>query len=294
MRAWRKAGYLTDVSEGQTDIQKQIKKASFNMSDFTYESFLSIYGDIFAKCPDFFTSKPDFFLCDEVLPKLWRICDRLIDNSKKFNLTSILDPYEIVLKHIVDSLLPLALLFDKNIYPSSLLDVGCGAGFPLLPMSAVLSSEKCFSSDTKTENKKFVGLDSTGKKISHVEESADYAGISHLSGVNGRAEELSHTKLREKFDVVTARAVAALPILVELCAPFVSVGGVFAALKSHVDEELPDADRAAKALSLTRDSVCGYELPDGAKRCLVIYRKISKTPTIYPRRYNEILKHPIR
>ena len=213
--------------------------------------------------------------------KLYGVTAKLIENAKKFNLTSILEPSEIIRKHLIDSMIPLGLLADSGITFGSVLDIGTGAGFPLLPMA-------CVSPEIS-----FTGMDSTAKKISHIRETAEFAGLSNVSAVVGRAEELAHGELRQTFDLVCARAVASLPVLIELCSGFTAPGGYFCALKSHIEDELEAADRAGKVLGLTNIAVIDYEIPGGDTRCLVLYRKTTSTPAKYPRRYAEITKRAL-
>ena len=263
----------------------------FTMSDLTFDSFCSLYSpELFPEIPGF-DFDPALFFSPEVREKLWKISDILIDHGKQFNLTSILDPAEIVRKHLIDSLAPLGMILGEGIRPLMLLDVGTGGGFPLLPMAAVLCSEDYrarYGGGTR-----FTGLDATAKKISHIQQAAAHAGIPSVSAVNGRAEEMARGEMREKFDLVTARAVASLPVLAELCAPFVHPGGFFAALKSHAEDELPAGDRAAEKLGMTRTAIFSYEIPGGDLRTLILYRKISSCSPKYPRRYADITKHPL-
>lgn len=256
------------------------------MSELTLNQFSELY--LATATPDVpgFKDNYEKLTSADTCSRLWRISDKLIDNAKKFNLTSILEPSEIVRKHIVDSICPLGLLLERGITPTRVLDVGTGAGFPLLPMAATMMSV-----DPKTT---FLGLDATGKKISHILETAAYADIPTASAIQGRAEETAVGKFRERFDLVTARAVADLNVLMELCAPFVSVGGVFASLKSHADEEIERSAAAAKKLGLTKEAKIDYEIPGGDRRCLIIYRKTAQTPPEYPRRYAEITKKPLK
>ncbi|MBE6617673.1 MAG: 16S rRNA (guanine(527)-N(7))-methyltransferase RsmG [Ruminococcaceae bacterium] len=255
------------------------------MSNLTLEQFTEIYLNIANRDVAGYGTNYEKLTSDSVCRRLFKISDKLIDNAKKFNLTSILEPTEIARKHIIDSICPLGLLLEYGITPKRVLDVGTGAGFPLLPMAAVMADIS-----PKTV---FLGLDATAKKISHINECAAYAEIPTVSAMQGRAEEVAAGKFREKFDMVTARAVADLTVLIELCAPFVAVGGVFAALKSHADEEISKSESAAKILGLTKEAKIDYEIPGGDSRCLIIYRKISPTPPKYPRRYAEITKQPL-
>ena len=251
------------------------------MSELTRDEFSRLYIEAVKEAPAL-AAYADRWTDLAVTDRLWKISDRLIDNARRFNLTAILEPREIVRKHILDSMIPLAVLEDGGIRPRKVLDVGTGAGFPLLPWACVLP-----------EDVKLTGLDATAKKISHIRESAEYAGLVSVSAVQGRAEEVARTKRRESYDLVTARAVASLPVLAELCAPFVSEGGVFAAFKSHAEEEAAAAAPAVKELGLTEIRSVRYAIPGGDTRTLLIYRKTGRTPGKYPRRYAEIINHPI-
>ena len=255
------------------------------LSALTLADFTEIYSSIASPELPGFSSLYDCFTSAPVIEKLYIISASLIVNAKKFNLTSIVEPHEVVRKHIVDSLIPLGLLFDHGITPHRAIDVGTGAGFPLLPMAAALSS---FSPSSA-----FIGLDATGKKIAHITSVADDCELRSVSAIQGRAEEISHDILREKQDLVVARAVAELPTRVELCAPLTSIGGHFAALKSHADEEIKASEKAARLCGLTFSEKIDYLLPGGDTRCLVIYEKTAPTPTDYPRRYSEIVKKPL-
>lgn len=285
------------------------------MSDLVYEDFAAMYAELTDSAVDFGTLHDTLTEDPNVLRRLYLITDNLIDDAAKFNLTSITEPAEIIRKHLIDSLIPLSLIVDNVGLHSSIADVGTGGGFPLLPMAAALAT---VSPDTH-----LIGIDSTAKKISHILNAAAYVGLSNVSAVAGRAEELAapsrkktaggtkgkgaknaknakNVKVlddtptyRAAFDLVTARAVASLPVLLELCAPLLKRDGVFAALRSHADEELPSGDAAAAPLGLKREGKIDYELPGGDVRCVIFYRKISDTPDYLPRRYAEITKHPL-
>ena len=286
------------------------------------EQFFSICRAAFAESETYFT--PELYVhvtSDEVLTRMYKITEKLVENAKKFNLTSILEPEEIVRKHIVDSVLPLAIMEKQGIVSKiarkTVADVGCGAGFPTLPMSAAsLDYFPLF----------FMGIDSTAKKIGHIKESAEYADLTNIDATAARAEELTaypdspapkksalsskkesakkpknqpkteekKPYFRERFDITTARAVAALPTLLELCAPLTKVGGYFCALKSHADEEILAAGNAHETLGLTLRDKISYTLPGGDARVVLIYEKTAETPRKYPRRYAEITKQPLK
>ena len=278
------------------------------------EQFFSICRAAFAESETYFT--PELYAhvtSDEVLTRMYKITEKLVENAKKFNLTSILEPEEIVRKHIVDSVLPLAIMEKQGIVSKiarkTVADVGCGAGFPTLPMSAAsLDYFPLF----------FMGIDSTAKKIGHIKESAEYADLTNIDATAARVEELTaypdspapkksakkpnhqpkteekKPYFRERFDITTARAVAALPTLLELCAPLTKVGGYFCALKSHADEEILAAGNAHETLGLTLRDKISYTLPGGDARVVLIYEKTAETPRKYPRRYAEITKQPLK
>ncbi len=232
---------------------------------------------------------PEVCRADAVMHRLHTICEMLVENNRKYNLTAIVEPEAVVEKHIVDSLLPLGILADKGILTGELrsadggmlrlIDIGAGAGFPSLPFAAVMPSDST----------RILAVDSTAKKVRHIAETAQASGIGHIASEAGRAEELALGRLRESFGIATARAVADLRILVELTAPFVAVGGYVAALKgSRVEEELAGAEKIAKVLGLGEPEVVEYTLPCGDGRALVLYKKMGKTPEGYPRAYGKI------
>ena len=248
----------------------------------TYEQFSSLYMPHAALLPEVCRSP-------EAMARLHTICEMLVENNKKYNLTAITDPEGVVEKHIVDSLLPLSLLAEKGILTPALglpdgknlrlIDIGAGAGFPSLPFAAVMPGETT----------RILAVDATAKKVRHIMETAQAAGIGHIAAEAGRAEELAAGKLRESFSIATARAVAELRILVELTAPFAAVGGYVIALKgSRGADEIPAAEKIAKVLGLGAPEVVEYTLPSGDGRTLVIYKKERKTPEGYPRPYAKI------
>ncbi|MBP3370795.1 MAG: 16S rRNA (guanine(527)-N(7))-methyltransferase RsmG, partial [Clostridia bacterium] len=167
---------------------------------------------------------------DEQIEKLFVLTDIMLEVNKSMNLTAITEESAVILKHYADSVS----ISDLIPEGASVIDVGCGAGFPTLPLAI-------FRPDVK-----ILGLDSTSKRIEYVKGTASKLGLSNVSAISGRAEELGRdAEFREKFDVATARAVAALPILCEICIPFVKLGGKFVAMKaSHGVEESISAANA--------------------------------------------------
>ncbi len=223
-------------------------------------------------------------LCRVGEERLFVIVERLERFSKQFNLTAITEPEEVMQKHIIDCLFAAKLaeeLAEKE--GSRHLDVGSGAGFPSLPIAAAVPSL-------------FVtALDSTAKKTVYMNETALEAGISNFNAVSMRAEEGARSEMRESFDTVSARAVARLNVLMELCAPFLRVGGYFIAMKgAAADEERDEARSAAEKLGLCLDREIPYTLPGLTDaRKLLVYKKTKKTPDAYPRNYSQISKKPL-
>lgn len=206
--------------------------------------------------------------------------ERLVRWNNHINLTAITDPDDIVVKHFADSLYMLKYIkLSKN---QSLVDVGCGAGFPGLP---VLIANPFIEVNF---------VDSVGKKLAFIK---DVLRSNGLIGVvtHKRAEEMGKDwEFREFYDYATARAVAPLNILCEYCLPLVKVGGLFVALKgSNGKEELDNAQNAIKVLGGEVLKFDEYSLSNGNKRSIVIIKKISQTPTKYPRKAKKIDTKPL-
>lgn len=219
--------------------------------------------------------------------RLHIIAENLDTYGSRFNLTAITEPQEVLAKHFIDSLFAAkeadTILQVSHSTKNQLLDVGSGAGFPSLPIAAALPYL-------------FVtALDSTAKKIAYIKDTAEKCGLASFDAICTRAEEAGRKEMREQFDIVTARAVARLPVLMELCIPFLRVGGHFIAMKgSAAQEEIEEARHAAVLLSCELVRITPYFLP-GLKdqRFLLIYRKNSSTSSTYPRNAARIAKKPL-
>lgn len=212
----------------------------------------------------------------EMAEKLVRLCDFMVEYNKNVNLTSITEFEEVVVKHFVDSVLPFFMVDIPQ--GSSFIDVGTGAGFPALPLLLVRPDLKGTLCDSL--NKRCVYLELACREI----------GVK-AEIIHARSEELGRKK-RECFDFATARAVAAMPVLSEYCVPFVRVGGSFIALKS-VNEDVESAEGAVAKLGGKIELIKDYNIPNGDKRRLVVVKKISQTPTKYPRNSANIAKKPL-
>lgn len=218
------------------------------------------------------------YLSKEKEEKLLILCRLLLSYNEKVNLTALTGIEDVYAKHIADSakLLP-------YISGETLLDVGCGGGFPSLPLSVL------------NENIRITAMDSTKKKLDFVLYAKENLGLDNITVLNGRAEELCTGALRESFDSVTARAVASLPVLCELCVPYVKTGGLFLAMKTD-KTELQTALHAVKETGAEHIKTEEYKLfcEDGpADRCVMIFKKIKNTPVKYPRKYAVIKSRPL-
>lgn len=200
----------------------------------------------------------------------------MVEYNKNVNLTSITEYEDVVLKHFIDSILPFSMLGIRG--GETFIDVGTGAGFPALPLLIYypnLTGTLC---------------DSLAKRCTYLELACEKIGVK-AEIVHARSEELGRVR-REQYDIAAARAVAAMPVLTELCLPFVKVGGSFIALKS-VNEDIGAAENAIRTLGGQLEKTEDYKLPNGDGRRVAVVRKISQTPTKYPRSYANITKKPL-
>lgn len=206
----------------------------------------------------------------------------LIEWNEKMNLTAITDRDEVYLKHFYDSLAPL--FFTEFPQNARICDVGAGAGFPSLPLKIIRPDLKISIVDSL--NKRIIFLSELIKKLN----------VADVALYHERAEIFAQLpEQREGYDFVTARAVARLNVLAELCLPLVKVGGSFIALKaSKAKEELADAEKALKILGGEVASVKEWNLPDSKDpRTLIIIKKIKKTPQKYPRKAGTPNRKPL-
>lgn len=200
----------------------------------------------------------------------------MVEYNKNVNLTSITEFDDVIVKHFIDSVLPFKMLGISG--NESIIDVGTGAGFPALPLLI------CYP------NLKATLCDSLAKRCTYLELACEKIGVK-AEIIHARSEELGR-KRREQYDIATARAVAAMPVLSEFCVPFVKVSGKFIALKS-VNEDISAAESAIKSLGSKLEKISDYKLPNGDDRRVAIVKKISQTPTKYPRSYANITKKPL-
>ncbi len=206
----------------------------------------------------------------------------LLDWNQRMNLTAIEDAEDVVYKHFLDSVLTLQV--TGPLAGKQLIDVGTGAGFPGVPLKIMTPT---------------LGLclfDSLQKRIHFLEHLCGQLALKDVRTLHGRAEEFGeNAAYRETFDLATARAVAKLPVLAELCLPFVRVGGQFVALKGpELEQELAESQRALETLGGRLGEIKNIQLAHGQyERNLVVVEKIRPTPKKYPRRAGTPQKAPL-
>jgi len=208
-----------------------------------------------------------------------QLCDfgqAVVEKNQVMNLTAITEPAQVAKLHLLDSL---TLLTLTDMAGKQVIDVGCGAGFPGVPLKIACPEAK------------LTLLDSLGKRMAWLEEILPQLGVD-AQCITARAEEAVATR-REQYDIATSRAVARLHILLELTAPYVKVGGLVLAMKgTAAEQELEEAKNAIRQLGLKLEKVAQFPVEDTAHTVIVL-RKVAKTPAKYPRRYAKIKQNPL-
>ena len=221
---------------------------------------------------------PDLGLCltPDVQERLCAFGRAMVRQNEVMNLTGITEDSAVAKLHLLDSLTVCA---GVDLTGKTLIDVGCGAGFPGVPLAIACK-------DTAVTL-----LDSLGKRMKWLEQALPSLDIDARC-VTARAEEFVST-CREQYDIATSRAVARLNVLLELTAPYVKVGGYVVALKgSAAREELSEAQSAIKKLGLQLKEVKEFAFDD-ATHCVIVLKKVASTPQAYPRRFAKIKQAPL-
>ena len=220
-------------------------------------------------------------LTDDIIKKLNLYGNLLLEWNEKINLTAIKDPDGVLYKHFYDCIL--FLKHNKLPVNATLIDVGTGAGFPGLVLKIV------------RPDLKITLLDSLNKRLIFLNDVIEKLGLSEIETVHLRAEEAGKSKAhREMYDYATARAVAALPVLLEYCVPLVKKGGYFVSMKGpSASAESALCDNAVKTLGVEKPNIICETLKDDEQRAFVCFKKISHTPPKYPRKPSDISKQPL-
>ncbi len=219
---------------------------------------------------------------ETAIRSFYAFTNHLLTVNEHTNLTAIRNIPDVIDKHLIDSLLAA----DAIPAGATVLDLGCGPGFPSIPLAIA------------RPDLKITALDSTAKKIAFVTESATLLGLENLKTFAGRAEDRALMAELGHFDVVISRAVARLQVLDELCLPYVKIGGALLAMKgARAEEELTEALRGIKLLGGGQhrliEQVLRLSGGDFEQRALICIEKTGRTPKEYPRAYAAILKKPL-
>ena len=229
-------------------------------------------------------SKHNFELTDKQKQQFKLYFKMLIEVNEHVNLTSITEEDDVYLKHFYDSITPLFTFGAVFKDGATLCDVGAGAGFPSIPLKILKPGLKVTI------------VDSLQKRLNFLKDLISELGLTDVELVHGRAEDVGQNKLyRERFDIVTARAVARMSVLSEYCLPLVKKGGYFVALKGpKAEDELDDGKKALEVLGgkLIKDEELTLPASE-EERTLVLVQKVKSTPKKYPRQAGTPRRKPI-
>lgn len=216
----------------------------------------------------------------EEASKFYEYMNLLLEWNDKINLTAIVEPKDIILKHFIDSItINKYLTIDDNV-----IDIGTGAGFPGIPLKIM------------NNDKRVILLDSLNKRVNFLKTVCNKLDLENIECIHGRAEEIANSNLhREKYSIVTSRAVARLTTLLEYMMPFVKVGGKCLCMKgNNIEEELQEAKNAIESLGGSIEKIEKFILPDSdIERNIIIIKKVKNTPSKYPRKAGIPAKQPI-
>lgn len=222
-------------------------------------------------------------LSEKQLEQFKKYYDMLIEKNKVMNLTAITQWEEVIDKHFIDSI---SLIKATDVSGDKyVLDLGCGAGFPGIPLKIAFP------------NLKIVLLDSLNKRILFLKEVIEELGLENIEALHGRAEDYARKpEYREQFDYCVSRAVANLTSLSEYCIPYVKEGGSFISYKSgKVKEEVKEVKKALYLLGGKMEDMISFKLPEtDMERNFVIIKKEKKTPKKYPRKAGIPTKEPLK
>ena len=223
----------------------------------------------------------DVEVTEEKANKFYEYMNLLLEWNKKMNLTAIIEPDEVILKHFIDSLTMVKYIKENQ----NIIDIGTGAGFPGIPIKIIM------------ENTKVVLVDSLNKRINFLNEVIKKLELKSIECIHARAEDIAqNVRYREMFDIATSRAVANLTILSEYLLPFVKLGGKMICLKgSNIEEEVNQSKSAISILGGKKVQKDTFVLPNSDNiRNIIVSEKIKKTISIYPRKAGLPGRDPIK
>lgn len=226
-----------------------------------------------------YSSSINIMLSEEQKEMFYEYMNILLDWNQKINLTTIIEPEDIIIKHFIDSLTVLKYIKNEKI---NIIDIGTGAGFPGIPIKIV------------NDLNNITLLDSLNKRIVFLQNVINELKLKDIVAVHSRAEEYIKLEKREIYDVAVSRAVANMSTLLEYLLPYVKINGICICMKGpNIEEELKNSKKALNILGGKIINIDNFSLPDGSKRNIIIVKKVKNTPIKYPRNNNKPLKEPI-
>lgn len=223
-------------------------------------------------------------LTQQQMDQFYQYYELLVEWNKVMNLTTIIEMEDVITKHFIDSISLIKINDTFGSTPSTIIDVGTGAGFPGIPLKIVFPELN------------ITLLDSLNKRVKFLNEVVAQLQLKNITAIHGRAEDYGKDKkYREQFDYCVSRAVANISTLSEYCVPFIKVGGSFISYKSgKIDEELESGKKAISTLGAKLEDIVKFQLPGtDAERSFVVIKKINKTPGKYPRKAGLPGKEPL-
>lgn len=217
---------------------------------------------------------------DEICDQLIKFNDLMLEYNKIHNITSITNEDDIIIKHFIDSLLPINIFKDNT----KIIDLGCGGGFPSIPLKI------------SNKNLHITAVDSVQKKTNFVKIVSNELKFENFNVIHSRIEDLAFNKeYREQFDMVISRALAPMPTIIEYSSPFLKKGGKIISYKGpNYKEEIELSQNALKQLNCTIEEIKEYDLDElKTKRYVIIIKKLDTTPNKYPRKQNKPRLNPL-
>ena len=226
-----------------------------------------------------YSSSINVMLSEEQKEMFYEYMNILLEWNQKINLTTIIKPEDIIIKHFIDSLTVLKYIKNEKI---NVIDIGTGAGFPGIPIKIA------------NESNNVTLLDSLNKRVVFLDNVINELKLKDIVAVHARAEEYIKKEKREIYDIAVSRAVANMSTLLEYLLPYLKINGICACMKGpNIEEELENSKKALNILGGKIIKIDSFNLPDGSKRNIIIVKKIKNTPIKYPRKNNKPLKEPI-
>lgn len=241
-----------------------------------------ILNDFSKTIKQLFYRELNYELSDNQIMKFYDYMNYLISENEKFNLTAITDPYDIINKHFLDSC-ELMRFVDFSFENKHYIDIGCGAGFPSVPLAILF------------ENSSFTLVDSVSKKLLFINELSNIINLQNIITIHARAEDIGHDlNYIEKFDYCLSRAVSKISVVLEYSSQFLTIGGsLFIYKMLDTEQELKLSQSAQHKLNLHYIDNIQYSLYDNSDRTIYRFCKPKETSRLFPRKAGVPTKNPL-